>query len=88
MQWSARLVKYREESRIAVYFDKKKEYIARIKQLPDARWSYRLMAWHVPDNADNRQRFNISLPNWMRKKSEKSNNSAGGCNPGATATTL
>ncbi len=62
MQWSARLVKYREESRIAVYFDKKKEYIARIKQLPDARWSYRLMAWHVPDNADNRQRFNIFIP--------------------------
>ena len=71
MQWSARLVKYREESRIAVYFDKKKEYIARIKQLPDARWSYRLMAWHVPDNADNRQRFNIFIPELDAEKIRK-----------------
>lgn len=71
MQWSARLVKYREESRIAVYFDKKKEYIARIKQLPDARWSYWLMAWHVPDNADNRQRFNIFIPELDAEKIRK-----------------
>ncbi len=64
-------MKYREESRIAVYFDKKKEYIARIKQLPDARWSYRLMAWHVPDNADNRQRFNIFIPELDAEKIRK-----------------
>ena len=40
MEWQAKIVKYRHESRIAVYFEKSKELIARIKKLEDARWSY------------------------------------------------
>ncbi|MFN8238805.1 MAG: site-specific tyrosine recombinase/integron integrase [Chitinophagales bacterium] len=59
MEWSAKLVKYRQESRIAVYFEKNKEMITRIKKLDDARWSYSLGAWHVPNNEENRKRFKL-----------------------------
>ncbi len=48
MKWTAKLVKYRHESRIAVFFEKSKELIARIEKLDDARWSYSLGAWHRP----------------------------------------
>lgn len=59
MKWQAKIVKYRNESRIAVYFEKKKELIARIKKLEDARWSYSLGAWHLPNNEENRKRFRL-----------------------------
>ncbi len=49
MEWQAKIVKYRHESRIAVYFEKSKELIARIKKLEDARWSYSLGVWHLPN---------------------------------------
>lgn len=59
MKWTAKLVKYRHESRIAVFFEKSKELIARIKKLDDARWSYSLGAWHLPNNEENRKRFHL-----------------------------
>ena len=40
MKWTAKMVTYRQESRIAVFFEKSKELIARIKKLDDTRWSY------------------------------------------------
>lgn len=49
MEWQAKIVKHRQESRIAVYFEKKKDLIERIKKLNDARWSYSLGAWHLPN---------------------------------------
>lgn len=59
MEWKAKLVKYRHETRIAVYFEKSKELIARIKKLDDSRWSYSLGAWHLPNNEENRKRFKL-----------------------------
>ena len=59
MKWIAKLIKYKHESRIAVYFEKSRELIARIKILDDARWSPSLSAWHLPDTEENRIRFKL-----------------------------
>lgn len=37
MNWASKLIKHRNESRIAVSFEKNAQYIARIKQFQDAR---------------------------------------------------
>jgi integrase/recombinase XerD len=59
MNWSAKLLTHKNEKRIAVYFDKNAEFIARIKQIDGARWSQSLVAWHLPDTENNRLRFKI-----------------------------
>ena len=59
MNWSAKLLQHHHEKRIAVYFDKNAELIARIKQIEGARWSQSLLAWHLPDTEENRIRFKI-----------------------------
>ena len=59
MTWSAKLIKHNSESRIAVYFEKNQDLIARIKQIEGARWSHQKTVWHLPDNPENRLRFNI-----------------------------
>ncbi len=59
MKWRAAIVSYRKEKRIAVYFDRNKELIERIKKLEGARWSYTLMAWHLPDTDAYRERFKL-----------------------------
>jgi integrase/recombinase XerD len=61
MNWEAKLIKHKGESRIAVYFEKNAEWIARIKKLEDARWSQTLKAWHLPDTDENRLRFKLDL---------------------------
>lgn len=62
MIWEAKIVKHKGESRIAVYFEKNAEWIARIKKLEGVRWSSSLKAWHLPDNEANRLRFKLDLP--------------------------
>jgi integrase/recombinase XerD len=62
MIWTAKLVTHHAKPRIAVYFEKNADWIARIKKLEDARWSQTLKAWHVPDNEENRKRFKLDLP--------------------------
>ena len=57
MQWSAKIITHRNEKRIAVYFEKNTELVARIKQLDGARWSQTLKVWHLPDTDENRIRF-------------------------------
>lgn len=59
MEWNAKIVKYKKEIRIAVYFEKKQELIQRIKLLEDARWSYSLNAWHLPNTEENLNRFGL-----------------------------
>ncbi|SDH80293.1 integrase/recombinase XerD [Flavobacterium omnivorum] len=59
MNWSAKLLTHKNEKRIAVYFNKNAEFIARIKQIDGARWSQSLVAWHLPDTENNRLRFKI-----------------------------
>jgi len=59
MKWTAKTIKHHGESRVAVYFEKNADLIARIKQIEGARWSQTLMAWHLPDTEENRLRFKI-----------------------------
>ncbi len=61
MNWSAKCITHKKEKRIAVYFEKDIDLIARIKRLDGSRWSQSLMAWHLPDTEENRVRFKITL---------------------------
>jgi integrase/recombinase XerD len=59
MNWTAKLIKHRNESRVAVYFDKNANLIERIKLIEGARWSQQKTVWHIPDTIENRVRFKI-----------------------------
>lgn len=59
MNWTAKLMKHRNESRIAVYFDRNADLIERIKQIEGARWSQQNTVWHIPDTIENRARFKL-----------------------------
>lgn len=59
MNWSAKLIRHNKENRIAIYFEKNAEMIARIKKIEGVRWSSTLVAWHLPDTEENRIRFKI-----------------------------
>ena len=59
MNWTAKAIKHRQEARIAVYFEKNADLIARIKQLAGSRWSQSLGVWHIPDTDENRIRFKL-----------------------------
>ncbi len=61
MNYTAKPILHKGAQRIAVYFDNTTTLNARIKQLPDAKWSNTLKAWHVPDNAENRKRFKLTI---------------------------
>jgi integrase/recombinase XerD len=60
MKWEAKIITHRKEKRIAVYFEKDVDLIARIKRLEGSRWSQTLKVWHIPDTDENRKRFKIS----------------------------
>ena len=59
MKWSAKIITYKKQKRIAVYSEKNAEFIARIKLVEGSRWSQSLVAWHIPDTEENRIRFKI-----------------------------
>ncbi len=59
MKWEAKLMGYGSENRIAVFFEKSDDLIARIKKIDGARWSQSKRVWHVPDTLENRERFSI-----------------------------
>ncbi len=61
MKWEAKIITHRGTKRIAVYFEKDAELIARIKRLEGSRWSQSLGVWHLPDTEENRLRFKILL---------------------------
>lgn len=69
MIWKSSTITHNGEKRIAVYFEKKWDEIARFKKLPDARWSKTLKVWHLPDNAENRKRFNLPQPKQLSEES-------------------
>lgn len=60
MNWSAKIITHKKEKRIAVYFEKNAALITRIKSFDGARWSQSLVAWHLPDTEENRERFKIA----------------------------
>ncbi len=59
MNWVAKIISHKKEKRIAVYFEKNADLIARIKKIEGARWSQSLVAWHLPDTEENRERFKL-----------------------------
>ena len=59
MNWKAKIITHKNEKRIAVYFEKNAEFIARIKEFDGSKWSQSLVAWHLPDTEENRIRFKI-----------------------------
>ena len=60
MNWEAKIITHKKEKRIAIYFEKNADLIARIKKLDGSRWSQSLCAWHLPDTEVNRERFNLT----------------------------
>jgi integrase/recombinase XerD len=59
MNWSAKIISHKGEKRIAVYFEKNRELIERIKKLDGARWSNSLIAWHLPVTVEHVIRFKL-----------------------------
>jgi len=57
--YSAQLITYKKESRIAVQFENKPELRARFKKLSGALWSTKLRSWHLPDTAAYRNQFGL-----------------------------
>lgn len=62
MNWNAKIISHNGEKRIAVYFEKNKELIERIKKLEGSRWSQSLKVWHLPDIEKYRNQFKIKFP--------------------------
>jgi integrase/recombinase XerD len=61
MNWEAKLIKYKGQPRIGVYFERNTEWIARIKKQEGARWSMTLKTWHLPDTEENRAKYRLPL---------------------------
>lgn len=59
--WRAAAVVHNGQHRIAIYFKKDTDLIARVKKLTGVKWSQSLKAWHIADNKKNRIRFNVSI---------------------------
>lgn len=60
MNWTAKPIVHKSEKRIAVYFEKNADLIARIKEIDGARWSQQKIVWHIPDTIENRIQFHIT----------------------------
>ncbi len=59
MKWEAKLIIHKNQSRVAVYFEKNAALILRIKQLKGVKWSQSLKVWHLPDTPEYRNRFKL-----------------------------
>ena len=59
MEFKAEVIVHHNQSRIALYFDYSAAANERVKLLPGAKWSSTLRAWHIPDNEQNRLKFNL-----------------------------
>ena len=70
MNWKAKTLLHKETPRIAVYFEKNTELIARIKTFEDARWSPNNKYWHLPDTEANRLHFKLPLAHTLVPNTE------------------
>ncbi|MFZ4436699.1 MAG: site-specific tyrosine recombinase/integron integrase [Flavobacterium psychrophilum] len=70
MNWKAKIIFYKESTRIAVYFEKNAVLIAQIKTYKDARWSASQKYWHLPDTEANRMQFQLPLAHTVVPNSE------------------
>ena len=70
MNWKAKTLLHKGTPRIAVYFEKNTELIARIKTFEDARWSPNNKYWHLPDTEANRLHFKLPLAHTLVPNTE------------------
>jgi integrase/recombinase XerD len=61
MKWEAKLIRYKREHRIAIYFENDLALIARIKLLDGSIWRQSNKFWHLPNTATYRERFGLPL---------------------------
>jgi integrase/recombinase XerD len=59
MKWSAKILKYKGEMRIGVWFEKDDALITWIKSYYGARWSQTNGYWHIPDTEENRKQLGL-----------------------------
>lgn len=57
--YSAKLIKHKNEDRIAVNFANDPELITRFKKLSGAKWSNSLKTWHLPATESHLKRFKL-----------------------------
>jgi integrase/recombinase XerD len=70
-EWTIKIIRLQNESRIAIYFEKRQEWINLIKQFHGAKWSYENRAWHFQDTEENRLLFNLILSPEKKLQTEK-----------------
>ncbi len=61
------LITHLDEARIMVDFPYNQVIAAQIKEIPDARWSKRLRAWHLPQTETSFQKLKILYPNLSKE---------------------
>lgn len=59
IKWNAKIINYKGEQRIAVYFEQNYNLNIRIKKLTDVKWSNTLKVWHLPVTESNLIKFKI-----------------------------
>lgn len=59
MNWSAKIIKYKGEIRIGIWFEKNEALITWIKSFSGARWSQTNGYWHLPDTEENRKQLGL-----------------------------
>jgi integrase/recombinase XerD len=59
MNWSAKIIKYKGEIRIGVWFEKNEALLMWIKSFSGARWSQTKEYWHLPDTEENRKQLGL-----------------------------
>lgn len=58
------------KSRIFIRFEKKREWIDRVKQFSGARWEPTLKAWHIADHPENRKQLGLGQEDKIGAKFE------------------
>lgn len=54
-----KIIQHRNESRILIKFDYKKEWIERLRKKTDAKWSSTFKAWHIANTLENRKKCGL-----------------------------
>lgn len=71
MELECKIIKYKNESRIAVVFEKNDALNKRIKVIDGCKWSSSLGYWHLPDTKENRIRFKIETAEQQQLNTSK-----------------
>ena len=59
MEWEAKIIRHRGQTRIAVIFEKDPLMIEHIRSFEGATWSMTKSLWHLPDTPEYRSMFDL-----------------------------